>query len=157
MGIVPESQEPRGQVVALADYCASDSERAKNPEAYEHLAAISKGDAHALKFMRVLWNFEHVYDDLVDGAKVSTETAAKWLTHLLEEVTFNPFYLAHAKTLLPFIVSAADRWVAGDELPAPERDFVKCGDVDLYLIVAYLVGGWDHMRAMKSARTYDRG
>lgn len=143
----------------MADYCDAD----KNPEAKKYLLAISNGNEAAFSLLWTLWNFEHLYDDLVDrDVVVTTEQAAKWLVRLLEQVSFNPFYKANASALFPLIVGAANRWCDGDEWAASDDPkkreaarFIRCGDVDLYLTAAFLVGGWDHMRAMRDARRYD--
>jgi hypothetical protein len=145
------------------DYCDSPDEIAKNPNGRRDLEQIAAGNKDAFRFMWVFWNFTHMYDDLVDNDKpVSVEDASKWFIHFLEEVSTNPFYLANKESLLPFMVQVCNRWCDGEEwersgTPAQVRlaTVVKCGDIDLFFHIAYLVGGWDHVRAMKHTRTYD--
>lgn len=147
----------------MPDYCDAPDEVAKNPDAKRHLAEISNGNADAFRFMWVFWNFTHVYDDLVDrDREVGVESAAKWAVHLLEQFSFNQFYLKNSSLLFPHVVGVFNRWCdgeewekSGDKQKMKAASVVKCGDVDLYLTVAYIVGGWDHMRAMKDARGYD--
>lgn len=147
----------------MTDYCAAPDEVVKNPAARGHMLAIAKGNQDAFRFMWVFWNFTHLYDDLVDNDKpVTVEQAAKWAIHLLEEFSFNKFYRDNMLALFPHVVGVFNRWCDGEEweksgTPAQvaAATVVKCGDVDLYLNVAYIVGGWDHLRSMKDARGYD--
>lgn len=160
---VAENQQGPALRAVTADYCDSPDERAKNPEAKRHFVEIARGDQDALRFMWVFWNFSHVYDDLVDRDKpVGVEDAARWAVRLLEEFTFNPFFLRHKLALFPHVVGVFNRWCDGEQWEksgTPSQvaaaHVVKCGDVDLYLNVAYLIGGWEHLRAMKDARGYD--
>lgn len=145
------------------DYCDAEDEQKKNPMAKQHMREIADGNADAYRFMWTFWNFSHVYDDLVDRDKpVTVEQAAKAAAELIQELTVNPFYVQNALYLLPHLVGVFNRWADGEEWERSEEPVkqlashvVKCGDIDLYLTVAYLVGGWDHMRRVRDARKYD--
>lgn len=135
-----------------------------NPEAAYYIDLIAAGNSEARQLMWAVWDFEHLYDDLVDGDRpVSTEDAAKVLIAFVKELSFNSFWREHAQDLFPLLVSAANRWCDGDEWALSEdptkqaqAPVVRCGDVDFFLQVAYCVGGWEHMRAVKAAREYDK-
>jgi hypothetical protein len=145
------------------DYCDKPDEKDKNPDAKRHFKEIANGNDDAFAFCWTVWNFTHVIDDLVDRDRpVSIEDAAKWTVHLIVTLSVNPFYISNTISLLPHIVSMFNRWVDGDQwAKSDDKDkqsvsrVLRCGDIDMYLHVAYLIGGWDHMRAMSDARTYD--
>ena len=149
--------------IPVADYCDTPDEQAKNPDARRHFMEIAAGNMSAFNFMWTFWNFTHLYDDLVDNDKpVSVEQAARGIGQLMEQLSFNPFYTSNMRAIFPHIMSTLNRWCDGedweqngtaDQIKA--ASVVKCGDIDLYLNIAYLIGGWEHMRAMKHARSYD--
>lgn len=146
------------------DYCSSPQEIAANPEAQFWLKQIAGDNQSALEFMRVFWSFTHLYDDLVDNDKlVTVEQAAGQFIELMTVFTFNQFYKENQALLFPLIVSMFNRWVDGDEWEKSDDAYkqmastvIRCGDVDLYHMVAFLVGGYEHMRATKGARSYDQ-
>jgi hypothetical protein len=139
----------------MSDYCDKPAEVEENPRAKEILAHIANGDPHAFEWMWAFWNFEHVLDDLVDRDKSPTSAdVAGSLAAFVVATTVNPFYVRHGATLLPLIISACNRWVDGD---AMKNAAVRCGEIDLFLHVAYLTGGWDHMRSVSElTRSYDK-
>jgi hypothetical protein len=144
-------------------YIESEQEMRENPHAIAWMRYIAKGDEDAFRFLLTVWNWNHVLDDLVDRDKpVDAETAARWCLALIRELSFNPFYQRNSAYLYGLIVSMFARWLDGDEWQRsndPEKrayaPVVRCGDVDFALGVAYLTGGWDHLRACKDARSYD--
>lgn len=145
------------------DYCDAPDEVAKNPAIRSELHSLSNGNEDAFRFMWTMWNWSHVIDDLVDQDKfVGVENAAKYFILMLQEVTFNPFYKANAPYLFGLIASMFNRWCDGEEfeksddkLKQAQSHVIKCGDLELYIGVAYLTGGWDFVRACKAFRTYD--
>ena len=145
------------------DYCDTEDELAKNPEAKREFALIANNDVQAYDFMWRFWCFEHCFDDLVDGdKKASPELIMRTFVKFLEAMTYNQFWLRHRESIFPFIVSTANRWLDGNEWASSvdagkntAAQVVSCGDVDLFLHIAYLTGGWDHVRAVKSVRSYD--
>lgn len=147
----------------MLDYCDTPDERAKNPDAKLDLIRIANGDADALEFLWRFWCFEHCFDDLIDKDKpVDPEAAVRTLVQFIATLSFNAFYEEHKESLFPMIVMMANRSLDGDEWARSEdpakrsaASVVRCGDVDLFLHVAFLTGGWDHMRSVKDARSYD--
>ena len=145
------------------DYCDAADEVAKNPNIKRELIALANGNADAFRFMWTMWNWSHVIDDLVDRDKeVGVENAAKYFVLIAQELSFNRFYLQHAQYLFSLIMSMFNRWCDGEEfensddvLKQAQSHVIKCGDLELYIAVAYLTGGWDHVRATKAFRTYD--
>ncbi len=147
----------------MTDYCDKASEQAENPHTKDTFAKIANGNLPALAFLWSFWNFEHVIDDLIDGDKpVTDEEAAREIIRFIECLLFNPFVQAHKHQLFAHLVSMTNRWVTGndwrksnDTKKAAQADNVSCGDIDLAAHVAFLVGGWDHMRAQEYLRRYD--
>jgi hypothetical protein len=145
------------------DYCDALDEVEKNPNIRQELVILANGNEDAFRFMWTMWNWSHVIDDLVDRDKeVGVENAAKYFIAILQEVTFNPFYKANGAYLFPLVHSMFNRWCDGEEfeksddkLKQAQSHVIKCGDIDLYIGVAYLTGGWDHVRRCKDFRTYD--
>ena len=129
-----------------------------NPEASKYIDLIAAGNADARQLMWAVWNFEHLYDDLVDRDRsVAVEDASRVLVEFVRNISFNPFWQEHSWLLFPLLVSAANRWCDG-ETWADEKEaaIIRCGDVDFFLQVAYCIGGWEHMRACRAARSYDK-
>lgn len=129
-----------------------------NEEAAHYIELIAAGNVAARDLMWSVWNFEHLYDDLVDRDRaVTVGEAAQVLVEFVRNLSFNPFWEEHKWMLFPLLLNAANRWVDGEEWPdKKEAAIIRCGDVDFFLQVAYCVGGWDHMRACKAARSYDK-
>lgn len=147
----------------MPDYCDEPDEVAKNPDAKRHFRELANGNEHAFEFMWHFWCFVHCYDDMVDRDKpVSAEQAARAFAQFFLTINYNPFYLQHKDQLFGFIIQVFNRWLDGDEWEkSPDKmkriasHVVRSGDVELYLHVGYLCGGWDHLRAMKHTRGYD--
>ena len=147
----------------MNDYCDAPDEVAKNPNIKAELGYLANGNEDAFRFMWTMWNWSHVIDDLVDQDKqAGVENAAKYFVLILKEATFNPFYQANAAYLFGLVASMFNRWCDGEEfehsddkVKQAQSSVIKCGDLDLYLGVAFLTGGWDHVRRCKAFRTYD--
>jgi hypothetical protein len=145
------------------DYCDAADEVAKNPNIKAELWTLSNGNADAYRFMWTMWNWSHVIDDLVDRDKeAGVENAAKYFVLIAQELTFNKFYQANSGFLFSLVMSMFNRWCDGEEfeksddtLKQAQSHVIKCGDLELYIGVSYLTGGWDFVRKNKSFRTYD--
>ena len=141
------------------DYCSAPDEQAKNPDALNSFVQIANGDEDALRFMWVFWSYTHCLDDLVDQDKPVTQDAVvRAMTAMITEMTFNPFWIRNSLTLHAFILQVFNRWVAGDMAEKrgdPLHVAIRCGDVDMYMHIAFLCGGFDHMLSLTRLRTYD--
>jgi len=145
------------------DYCDTEDELTKNPNAKRDFVFIANGDAHAYDFLWQFWCFAHCYDDLMDQEKpVPPEMGVRAFVKFLTMITFNPFWERNKETLFSFIMMVCTRWLDGDEWERSDDKIkrivshvVRCGDIDLYMHVALLTGGWDHLRAVRSTRVYD--
>ena len=143
------------------DYCDAPDEVSKNPQAKAHLLQIANGNQSAFDFMWTMWNWSHVIDDLVDRDKnAGVEHAARWFIEMAHQLAFNEFFQANKAYLFSMVMSMFNRWCDGEEweqsTDARKRaasHVIKCGDIELYLSVAYLTGGWEHVRACKATTT----
>ena len=142
----------------MIDYADKPSEMLKNPLAKAMIERITCGNRDASLFLWRFWCFMHAFDDLVDKDNpITPDEAIRELVLFLNEISFNPFYTANKASLFSFIAMVANRALTGDEwrLNGSEHQkavsaAVRCGDLDLYAHIAFLCGGWDHMRNIDS-------
>lgn len=132
-----------------------------DPERLETLywiKEISNGNFEAQKVMCAFWDFNHMIDDLYDRDKpVTMEDIGRILATFVGELSLNPFWREWSWHLMPLYLSCINRWLDGEDWPDKRQAAViRCGDVDFMLQFAYCTGGWDHLRAMRAARTYDK-
>lgn len=114
------------------------------------------GDAHALMFLSTIMDAVEVWDDLIDKDKpVSDEKLTQTFTNLLFWMPQNQFFEAHKNYLLPIIMTCVNAWLDSNKLAKSKlaRDrqaawWLKQMGVELYGAVAFLMGGFDHMRSV---------
>lgn len=143
-----------------------NTDRKAEPNRDEILTAAAHGNAAALEFLRVFARRAHWVDDLVDeygddrpsecGRMAAMES--EWLLIL----TGNPFFLAHRAQLVPAMVLALNAWVDSEAMRAGGPAGRQAGDVvkgqwhEVVWLVAWLTGGWQHLRETSSRyRSYD--
>lgn len=147
----------------MIDYCDTPDELAKNPEAKMWIEKASNGDPDAYDFLWRFWCFLHCYDDLLDRDKpVHLDMGVREFMNFFTMISYNKFYQKHKDQLYALIIQVCNRCLDGDEWENSKDQMkricshvVRCGDIDLYMHVAFLTGGWDHMRNLKDLRTYD--
>ena len=147
----------------MLDYCDTEDELQKNPHAKQWMVLAANGDVAAYDFLWRFWCFAHCYDDLLDkGKPVDPEMGVREFMNFFKMISFNPFFIKHKEQLFALITQVCTRWLDGDEWEQSDDQIkrivshvVRCGDIDLYMHVAYLTGGWDHMRSLKGLRVYD--
>lgn len=146
----------------MTDYMATPAEREKHPNALRFFEAVAEGDANVLAFLWAMWNFSQAFDDLVDGDKPLTPEGKaqtfKALHDFITELMLNPFVQTFKPQLHVMMVSMMTRCLDGDEMEAqgnPVAPAVRCGDVDLAMMVAYLHKGWPRLRELAEFRKYD--
>lgn len=142
------------------DYCSKSEEVTKNPNALNMMLFIANGNVDAFNFIWRCWNFCHVIDDLVDRDQpVLIDEVSRELFLFIETLCCNPFFQQHKSSLLPLILNACHGWVTGEEAAAQgnsNSSVLKCSDFAIYSHVAFLIGGWQHMRAIDQLRQYDK-
>ena len=143
------------------DYCSKPEEIAQNPNALSLMMLIAKGNDAAFDLIWRCWNFFHLLDDLIDKDKpVTIEEASRELFLFTQTIAMNPFFQGNKHALLPMILNACNGWIAGEEASEANKQYapvLKCSDFNIYSHVAFLVGGWEHMREVDSRfRVYDK-
>lgn len=143
------------------DYCSKPEEVAQNPQAFNLLMLIANGNDAAFNFVWRCWNFFHLLDDLIDKDKpVTIQEASRELFLFTQEIALNPFFQANKHSLLSMILNACNGWIVGEEASEDNKQYapvLKCSDFNIYSHVAFLVGGWEHMRQVDSKfRSYDK-
>ena len=123
----------------------------------EILTAAANGNGDALRFLVAYARRAHWVDDLRDEERRPlpdwlAAAEADWLLTL----SGNPFFLAHRAQLVPVMLLGLNAWADSHHLPAPERDVVKGFWHETVWLVAWLTGGWEHLRKVTAQfREYD--
>jgi len=115
-----------------------------------------RGDEAAVDFLAGVFGAVHLWDDLIDGDhERSEEEIHRVFFWLLCEMPRNPFFAAHSVFLTAQMQALVDQWLMANQLE-------RSGDADLQARayglrdtsmglcaqVAYLIGGYEHMRAV---------
>lgn len=147
----------------IKDYMDRPEEVVKQPDAKKTFQQIGGQRTEVFRALWSFWNFEHVFDDLVDGSlwdKEKKEQAWKAMCEFVCELLCNPFYKAYASDMRAMFTSATMRQLAGDELEArgePEQAAVcRCADIDIMVHIATLANGWDAGVEVSRLRDYDK-
>jgi hypothetical protein len=157
------------------DYCTTPEEAAKIGRGLVMLREIAchrkdEGERDDLfKAAWAFWNFEHVFDDLLDNSNWPPEKkllALKGLEQFTVALLENPFYVKNADAFKALFVTAIARNIAGDQFAASKEikermmaPAIRCADIDVFLYFAHLAGGWEFAQTMNSKhklRIYDK-
>jgi hypothetical protein len=130
----------------------------------EIITLACNGNQDAEKFCRAFVRWVHFVDDVIDGDKVlKVEEVAGANLDVILAFSENPFFSSYKLILMPLVIQASRAWVDSE-------DFVKRTDEqdrnashvlkgfyhEVVWHVAYICGGWEHMRAVTAAcRSYD--
>jgi hypothetical protein len=130
---------------------------------HEILKVVCAGNADALAFCETLVGWLHWIDDVTDGDHVTpTETIRINLSALIA-FGANSFFQAHRTSLMGLLTQACCAWLDSEDWSrrksAQDRraaDVLKSTYHEVVWHVAYLVGGWNHLRAVTAVcRAYD--
>ena len=148
----------------------------------EILKAAAHGNAAAQDFLRAFATRAHWVDDLADGDSNPTDssspTAPPTASKLAEmegewllTISGNPFFLANRAALVPAMLLALNAWVDSEAMPTHDVGYgghvpskeklgaqaaVKGQWHEVVWLVAWLTGGWQHLRATsREFRAYD--
>lgn len=124
----------------------------------EILARITNGDQDASAFLAAFVAHCHVLDDLIDKDKpCDDERLIKSEITWLYSLSANLFFLKNRHVLVPLITQGFNAWLDSNKMDAGAvRDVVKGFYHEVVWHVAFICGGWDHMRAItKELRAYD--
>lgn len=117
---------------------------------------IAAGNNSAYEFMRSLFEFVHCWDDLYDNDKpVEADVAAMTLLKFIATLSTNEFYRQNVTPLLQGLHTACFSWAASERLRASEdvqnklaSEVLKSGYIEVFFLVAFLVGGTAHQLEM---------
>lgn len=137
--------------------------KAIEPSRDDILEAVAKGNPGALEFLRVFARRAHAVDDLADldvPMAVDVSNRVQHLAYIETEwlllLSSNTFFLAHRAQLVPAMILALNAWVDSERFDGDVRDVVKGQWHEVVWLVAFLVGGTNHLRAMTwRFRAYD--
>lgn len=122
-----------------------------------------KGDVYAARLIGSLALVSQVADDFVDGDNPKTtgsfaqRSAAMsgLLAAVFADVIPNPYFQQHKEVLLPLIVSSIVYWDASNDWAISEKKETRMfgfvhreASERVVAMVALLIGGWDHQRAV---------
>lgn len=104
------------------------------------------GDAH--DWLMSLWNAIQVFDDMADNDFPERENLFACVADALVNMPANPFFRAHADTLLPLMAVAILKWRGSDDAEkdgqATEMSYAwRAGFYDIVLAVVQLVHGFE--------------
>jgi hypothetical protein len=126
--------------------------------ANEKCALAANGSHDAERFCVAWARFCHLLDDVIDKDNpVTDEDIARELVSFLANTITNKFVGQHRESLMSIMVQSANAWLDSNRMPAGgERDVLKGMWHEVIWHVAYLTGGWQHMRFVtQTCREYD--
>lgn len=125
------------------------------PDERQFLNDVLLGNVDAIRFCETLFRVSQVIDDLIDKDRsVSDRTIERSYWDAMIEIPSNPFYQRHLQTLVPLMQTAFNDWLDANTLENADDHgrniaFVLRDSVgNIACQVAYLVGGFDHMRSV---------
>jgi hypothetical protein len=97
----------------------------------------------ASQWLLDLWHVTQVFDDVADGDLVNRAALDGAIWKGLVGMPANPFFIAHASTLLPLVATAIMKWKASDTAEragkADEKSFVwRAAYYDVVMCVVML-------------------
>lgn len=116
----------------------------------------ANGNRAALDYLSSVMACVELWDDLIDRDKSpSDEDINGVMLTLMVCLPANEFFSLNKSYLLPLTITCINAWMDSNELKQShdERDrqaawWLKQMGVELYGAVAYLTGGWAHMRSV---------
>ena len=106
-----------------------------------------------MDFLTRWCSYIHAIDDLVDEPTTGEWRIAVFIQAL--EIYNHPFYLKHRERLNPIIIHVTNlyadavAWENSDvDWQKQFSDYARHGGVDMVLAVAFIVGGYPHLRAI---------
>jgi hypothetical protein len=148
----------------IKDYMQREEEVRKQPDAYKTFEKVAQGNLPVYMFLVAFWNFEHVFDDLMDNSdwdEERKEQAWKALHDFTCSLLLNPFVKQYASELKALFSSAIARQIGGDHIVRDEKRkqhaaCTRCADIDILVHIAGLHQGWDAMVEFSKQRDIDK-
>lgn len=120
----------------------------------EIIKLCANGNGGAEKYLKDIAYVSRVFDDLIDrDYTVSSEQMCRAFFELLGGLWLNPFFIQNAQTLIPLHIASynafmdSNEWAeSGDGLKRTYAHVIKDYINELMGLVAFLTGGYNHMR-----------
>ena len=121
---------------------------------------IARGDSGAFALLSALYLFVQKQDDLIDRDKqVETSHSVGLDLQILREFSKNLFFQKHQDFLWPLLVTSGLAYIASEDIRRSDdvleritAQVLKSQYLDVFLGVAYCIGGFDH--ALTMSRKY---
>jgi len=132
-------------------------QRRINSEAVKEVVILcANGNEDAHSYLSNIAYVSRIFDDLIDkDADVSDEQICRAFYILLAELWLNPFFAKHAQLLIPLHIASfnafmdSNMWAESeDRLKRIYAHVIKDFINELLGMVAFLTGGYDHMRSV---------
>lgn len=129
------------------------------PSAHAFAREICRGNKAAEEFCHLFYRHAHALDDLIDTKEDGRPTMSNAdILALFADTALMyscPFFVANRTILFPVILMVLNQYadsVAWERDPIKHRRIMAdvlrtCGD-EVFFMVAMIVGGWGHMRAV---------
>jgi hypothetical protein len=136
---------------------STPAERQENHRTVDQLITLAaKGDPSAERYLRMIAGAARTLDDLVDADHpVPQGEVVLAFAGLLVGLNHNAFFLKHREALVALHQMALNAWLDANEWeksPDPDRRIyahvLRDAVNEILPAVAYLTGGWEHMRAV---------
>lgn len=129
---------------------------------FEQAMIIAKGNREAALWLMDYDAFCGLLDDIIDEGEVNESRLVRETLNLLGNLCNPGWTRENAPRLYPLIVAAANTWqdsnalaVQTDERKRLASDVLKSQYTEMERFVAFLCGGYDHMRAISQQRHFD--
>lgn len=117
-----------------------------------------RGDKDAALFLHTVSNIIETWDDIIDDAVVTHSRVHEAFVNATVMLHANQFFRRHADYLLPVMMTAINAWIDSCNLEKSKQNeddairafALKDIGIELWTQVAFLVGGYNHMRAVSS-------
>jgi hypothetical protein len=120
---------------------------------HEICALAAHGNPDAERFCLAWVRFSHTLDDIEDRDHPVTDTdLAEMFVQFLQDTLNNRFVNQNHGALVGLMTQAANAWLDSNRLPGGvERDVLKGFWHEVVFHVAYLTGGFKHLRHVSQA------
>jgi hypothetical protein len=129
---------------------------------FDQAMLITKGNREAALWLVDYDAFCGLMDDIIDEGEVSQSRLVQETLNLLGDLSNPGWARENAPRLFPLIVAAANTWLDSNklalEVDARKRlasDVLKSQYTEMERFVAFLCGGFEHMRAVSQNRHFD--
>ena len=112
------------------------------------------GNESAIAFVNMLFDAVELWDDLIDkDVEVKDEHVNRVFMNLMFSLPANAWFSAHKEYYLPLIMTSINAFhdankLAGDKELRNLAFHIRNFGIEIHIATAFLIGGYDHMRAV---------